>query len=61
MSQVGPSSRLGEYTYIPALFGSLIASNLLQSIGTLINLRWVLNGGVLPGTLCSTQGVSVTA
>ncbi|KAN0126207.1 hypothetical protein V8E53_014933 [Lactarius tabidus] len=56
MSKVGPSSHLGEYTYIPALFGSLITSNLLQSIGTGINLSWVLNGGVSSGTLCSAQG-----
>ncbi|KAH9000815.1 hypothetical protein EDB86DRAFT_3074815 [Lactarius hatsudake] len=47
---------LVSYTYIPALFGSLLASNLLQSVGTLINLRWVLNGGVLPGKLCGAQG-----
>jgi hypothetical protein len=59
MSKVGPSSHLGEYTYIPALFGSLITSNLLQSIGTGINLSWVLNGGVSSGTLCSAQGVPV--
>lgn len=55
-SILGPHSRLGEYTYIPALFGSLIASNLLQSIGTLINLRWVLDDGVSSGRLCSAQG-----
>jgi hypothetical protein len=56
MSRLGPPSRLGEYTHIPALFGSLITSNLLQSIGTLINLRWVLAGGVSSGKLCSAQG-----
>jgi len=56
MSKLGPSSRLGEYTYIPTLFGSLITSNLLQCIGTLFNLRWVLERGVTPGTLCSVQG-----
>jgi hypothetical protein len=59
MSRLGPPSRLGEYTHIPALFGSLITSNLLQSIGTLINLRWVLAGGVSSGKLCSAQGASV--
>ncbi|KAH9057940.1 hypothetical protein EDB83DRAFT_2224728 [Lactarius deliciosus] len=56
MSKPGSHSRLGEYTYIPALFGSLLTSNLLQSIGTLINLRWVLHGGVFPGKLCGVQG-----
>ncbi|KAI9444252.1 hypothetical protein H4582DRAFT_1807503 [Lactarius indigo] len=56
MSKLGPNSRLGEYTYIPALFGSLITSNMLQSIGTLINWKWVLNGGVSPGKLCGVQG-----
>ncbi|KAI9458884.1 hypothetical protein BJY52DRAFT_1223290 [Lactarius psammicola] len=59
MSTIGPHSSLGEYTYIPALFGSLITSNLLQSIGTLINWRWVVDGGVSSGMLCSAQGVSV--
>jgi len=57
LSKLGPHSRLGEYTYIPALFGSLITSNLLQSIGTLINWRWVVDGGVSSGKLCSAQGV----
>lgn len=56
MSKPGLHSRLGEYTYIPVLFGSLITSNMLQSVGTLINLRWVLNGSVSPGKLCSVQG-----
>lgn len=56
MSKIGPSSRLGKCTYIPALFGSLIVSNLLQSMGTGINLWWVLNGGVSSGMLCSAQG-----
>lgn len=61
MSKLSSSSRLGEYTYIPALFGSLIVSNLLQSIGTGIDLWWVLNGGVSSGTLCSAQGVPVAS
>ena len=59
MSRLAPPSRLGEYTYIPTLFGSLIMSNLLQSIGTLMNLRWVLAGRVSAGKLCSAQGASV--
>ncbi len=59
-NMIGSRSRLGEYTYIPALFGSLIISNLLQSIGTLINWRWVVDHGVSPGKLCSAQGVLAT-
>ncbi|KAI0251895.1 hypothetical protein BJV78DRAFT_396611 [Lactifluus subvellereus] len=51
-----PPSRLGDRTNIPIIFGSLITSNLLQSIGTLFNTRWVLHGGVSSGTLCSLQG-----
>ncbi|KAH9968197.1 hypothetical protein BC827DRAFT_1152477 [Russula dissimulans] len=51
-----PRSRFGGQIHIPAVFGSLIASNLLQAIGTIINTRWVLLGGVEPGSLCSFQG-----
>ncbi|KAF8491856.1 hypothetical protein F5888DRAFT_1860574 [Russula emetica] len=49
-------SHLGDYTHIPVLFGSLLVSNLLQSIGTIIDSRWVYLGMVSPGTLCSLQG-----
>lgn len=49
-------SHLGDYTHIPILFGSLLVSNLLQSIGTIIDSRWVHLGKVSPGTLCSFQG-----
>ncbi|KAH9974012.1 hypothetical protein BGW80DRAFT_1226070 [Lactifluus volemus] len=49
-------SRLGDQTNIPIIFASLLTSNLLQSIGTLVDLRWVLGGGVFSGSLCSFQG-----
>jgi hypothetical protein len=52
-------SRLGDYTHIPVIFGSLLVSNLLQSIGTIIDTRWVYLGMVSPGTLCSLQGLSI--
>ena len=51
-----PPSRLGDHTNIPIIFCSLITSNLLQSIGTLVDLRWMLGGGVFSGSLCSFQG-----
>ena len=54
-----PPSRLGDYTHIPVIFGSLIVANLLQSIGTIVNSQWVALGRVSPGTLCSFQGLSV--
>lgn len=53
---IRPPSRLGDHTHIPIIFGSLIVSNLLQSIGTLVNIRWVSLGRVSPGTLCNLQG-----
>jgi hypothetical protein len=53
-------SHLGDYTLIPVLFGSLLVSNLLQSIGTIMGSQWVHLGMVLPGTLCSLQGLSIT-
>jgi len=31
-------------------------SNLVQSIGTILNIRWVVLGRASPGTLCSLQG-----
>lgn len=55
---IHPPSRLGDCTHIPLIFGSLIASNLLQSIGTIFNVRWVSLREVSPGTLCSVQGAS---
>ncbi|SRR5216683_3051591 len=55
---IHPPSRLGDHTHIPIIFGSLIVSNLLQSIGTIFNIRWVSLGSVSPGTLCSLQGAS---
>jgi hypothetical protein len=54
-----PHSHLGGYTHIPVLFGSLIVSNLLQSIGTIVDARWVFLSKVAPGTLCRLQGVSI--
>ncbi|KAH9993339.1 hypothetical protein BJV74DRAFT_884449 [Russula compacta] len=56
LNVIRPHSRLGDYTHIPVIFGSLIVSNLLQSIGTIVNIRWVVIGSVSAGTLCSFQG-----
>ncbi|KAI9511682.1 hypothetical protein F5148DRAFT_1169706 [Russula earlei] len=50
-----PPSRLGNKTHVPVIFGSLLASNFLQAIGTIINVQWVALNGVSPGTLCSMQ------
>jgi len=56
MNVMHPPSRLGDRTHIPLIFGSLIASNFVQSIGTMFDARWVSLGRVSPGTLCSLQG-----
>jgi len=53
---IRPHSHIGDRTHIPVLFGSLIVSNLVQSIGTILNIRWVVLGRASPGTLCSLQG-----
>ena len=54
-----PPSHLGNYTHIPVIFGSLIVANLLQSIGTIMNSRWLFLGGVSPGAVCSLQGMPI--
>lgn len=37
-------------------FVSLLVANLLQAIGAVINIRWIIDRTVEPGTLCSFQG-----
>ncbi|ETW75926.1 hypothetical protein HETIRDRAFT_481455 [Heterobasidion irregulare TC 32-1] len=42
--------------HITAYFASLLFANLVQAIGTLIDARWVIDGGVMRGRLCTAQG-----
>ncbi|EKM56553.1 uncharacterized protein PHACADRAFT_253748 [Phanerochaete carnosa HHB-10118-sp] len=37
-------------------FVSLLVANLLQAIGAMVNVRWITDRAVEPGTLCSFQG-----
>jgi hypothetical protein len=38
-------------------FLSLLIANMLQGVGTVMNLKWVHLGGVLSGYFCTAQGV----
>ncbi|THH19613.1 hypothetical protein EW146_g1576 [Bondarzewia mesenterica] len=49
---------LPRHTHIAAYFTSLLLSNMIQAIGMLINIHWVIHGGVFSGSLCSVQGPS---
>ena len=44
--------------HIAAYFASLLIANLVQAIGTLIDARWVIDGGIMRGRLCTAQGAS---
>lgn len=35
---------------------SLLLANAMQSIGTVMNFKWVDYGGVVSGSFCSAQG-----
>lgn len=37
-------------------FVSLLAANLLQAVGSMVNARWLAIHAVEPGTLCTFQG-----
>lgn len=43
-------------TQIMPFFVSLLAANLLQSVGGALNLRWIVNRAVDEGTVCIIQG-----
>ncbi|KAL1738263.1 hypothetical protein HDZ31DRAFT_70195 [Schizophyllum fasciatum] len=43
-------------THVFAYLTSLLLANMLQSLGTAMNLRWVGRGGLIYGSYCSMQG-----
>jgi len=45
-----------RYTHCIAYFTSLLVANTLQSIGTVLNFRWVSQGAITPGEFCTAQG-----
>jgi len=45
-----------RYIHVIAYYASLLVSNGLQAIGTIMNFKWVSQGAVTPGQFCSTQG-----
>lgn len=34
-----------------------MCANIIQAIGTIMNLKWISNGGLQDGVFCATQGV----
>jgi hypothetical protein len=45
-----------HFTHAQALLLSLLAANLFQAFGAIMNLRWVEDNAVVPGSYCSAQG-----
>lgn len=43
-------------THLFAYFLSLLAANIFQCVGTVINFEWVAQGGVILGLTCTFQG-----
>lgn len=54
-----PRMQAYQRTHILGYFICLLASNVVQSTGTAMNIRWVTHGGVFAGGFCSAQGVCV--
>jgi hypothetical protein len=44
-------------THVAIYFVSLLMCNLIQSVGGLLNIRWVIVNRVYSGAVCTTQGV----
>jgi len=45
-----------RYTHSVAYYISLLTANMLQGISSVMNLKWVSQGVVVPGNFCSAQG-----
>ncbi|KAG7097936.1 hypothetical protein E1B28_005247 [Marasmius oreades] len=57
MTIAGPvSTRMSYKTHIFEYVACLLVANLIQSVGTAMNLRWVVNNGVSNGSFCTAQG-----
>ncbi|KZT33850.1 hypothetical protein SISSUDRAFT_1065796 [Sistotremastrum suecicum HHB10207 ss-3] len=57
ISTIRYNLRLGRYCYLQVFFLSLLLSDLLLSVGTLISIMWILDGGVSEGPLCTAQAI----
>ncbi|KZS90734.1 family A G protein-coupled receptor-like protein [Sistotremastrum niveocremeum HHB9708] len=44
-------------SHLHVLFVSLLFSDLLHSIGSILNIPWIRDSGVLEGPLCTAQGI----
>ncbi|KAJ3552032.1 hypothetical protein NM688_g4374 [Phlebia brevispora] len=51
------SRKWSTATHVHWYFLSMLVSELIQAIGGIINVRWILNARVIEGSVCTTQGV----
>lgn len=51
-----PRTERHQRTQILGYFSCLLVSNVVQSIGTVMSIKWVNLGGVFAGSFCSAQG-----
>src|SRR5258706_13927606 len=51
------SKTLFVRTHIAIYFVSLLICNLDQAIGGIMNIPWIVAGGIYSGVTCTTQGV----
>ena len=52
------STTLFRMTHFLGYFISLLLSNIVQSVGTVLNARWIDQWGVSAGRFCTIQGIS---
>ncbi|KAI6033298.1 hypothetical protein EDC04DRAFT_2213696 [Pisolithus marmoratus] len=59
--QQNASRRWSTDTHIHYYFLSLMVSDLIQAVGGLLNIKWIVEAGVYPGPFCTVQGISASA
>ncbi|KAI6151347.1 hypothetical protein EDD17DRAFT_1149644 [Pisolithus thermaeus] len=55
--QRNASRRWSTDTHIHYYFLNLMVSELIQTVGGLLTIRWIVKDGVYPGPFCTVQGV----
>lgn len=53
----GATRRWSVSTHIHYYFVNLLVSDLVQALGGLLNIKWVIDAQVTEGALCTTQGM----
>lgn len=51
-----PGTKTYKRTHILGYFVCLLVSNVIQSTGTVMNIKWTVEGGVFDGPFCRAQG-----